>query len=407
MNYVANKNKGLLVELFADGCFFIYLITELMFKHTIIGQLGLISFAVSVALLMMSKGKIRSSFYFPLIMIFLIYSLFIATSDYAISNSTSISILPTVTLNILTMFLVYNYLVLRAKVNRTINLFINAALVFGVINLLTTPLSSGFSSRLGGDKSNILSLSCSLALVMCFYFYLRGKGRKINMVRIMILTSIIILTGTRKGLLLVVISSVILIYLMYPGKRTRNILLILVFSFIGYLIIMNVPIIYNSIGVRVEQLLNYTLGENVDEASMLSRIKLIEVGWEYITERPWQGYGLGSFVYLPYSGGTYSHNNYIEMLFTGGIIGTTLYYISYLIAVIKGYMLSRKYEIVCLFVSIQVAFLIIDYAWVSYIERIPLTIFMYLLAVIKLTNINQVRSKYKGVEINEKNTILD
>ena len=150
---------------------------------------------------------------------------------------------------------------------------------------------------------------------------------------------------------------------------------------------MNVPWLYTIAGSRFETMLNAVLGKTVEEGSLMSRLHYIHLGWEYFLQRPWTGYGLDCFRYLRYAYETYSHNNYIELLFSGGIIGFVLYYMPNLI-MYKGIIsLSRKainvFKVGFVIFLVQQA---TEYASVTYFERTPLTILIIALACLKLAN---------------------
>jgi O-antigen ligase len=66
------------------------------------------------------------------------------------------------------------------------------------------------------------------------------------------------------------------------------------------------------------------------EKSFMGRAELIQFGLQMWRESPFWGHGNEAFRIQ--SGGTYSHNNYIELLANYGLIGFTLFYIPQLIA---------------------------------------------------------------------------
>ena len=100
---------------------------------------------------------------------------------------------------------------------------------------------------------------------------------------------------------------------------------------------MRVEFLYNIIGVRMENFIILLTEGTTTEGSLESRMSLIDIAMAHIKKKPWTGYGFDCFKMVSgmngggkvdaHSEGYYSHNNYIELLFGGGIIGLVLYYI--------------------------------------------------------------------------------
>ena len=91
---------------------------------------------------------------------------------------------------------------------------------------------------------------------------------------------------------------------------------------------MRVPLFYDAIGVRMEGLLENITGEGGD-ASAVIREKMRKLALEKWIENPIIGYGFDSFKYLAQQEVGhfyYSHCNYTELLYSGGIFYLVLYY---------------------------------------------------------------------------------
>lgn len=379
------KNNGKISLLtIADICFFLYLFCELRFKHSLLGQLGVLLIIFAGFLLIAIYRKANSSFYFPIMLLFMLYGFYISYSKYAINRVTSLEILSSVFVNLLIMFFVFNYLTLRSNIDLSMSLYVKAVLFYSIVIIFFEPASIS-GNRLGGANSNVLAISTSIALVISIYKFILNKKEKGNIFKIVFFLIITLLTGSRKGLLAVLLGSGLLIYFIYPNKRFKNIFLMSIGVLLVYMTIMSVPFLFNTIGIRLQNLLDFIFHDKIVEDSIKSRLTLVEIGQNYISKRFWQGYGLGSFMYIPLSGGTYSHNNYIELLFSVGFIGTSIYYTTYLVAIFQCFKLIKKhYKMASCLISILLVLLVLDYGWVSYIERLPLTIFMFVLAYIKI-----------------------
>ena len=97
----------------------------------------------------------------------------------------------------------------------------------------------------------------------------------------------------------------------------------------------------------------------------------------------------------------YLHNNFIELLAAGGIIGFALYYIeSYIYLFIEFYKL-RNYKdenfIICVILSIILLFR--DYAMVSMYSKI--TFVYFLIFFLEIEKTKDRKRSYKGVKKNE------
>ena len=187
-------------------------------------------------------------------------------------------------------------------------------------------------------------------------------------------------SGSRKGLIMFVLAIMIL-NLKGGWKRILGGVLIgVMLAVVLYILVMNVKFLYDIIGIRIESLLNLLIEGSTDEGSLNSRQELIEIGMEYIKKKPWTGYGYDCFKVVSGRGeggyvsaekfGYYSHNNYIELLFGGGIIGLILYYIPMLSLLKNLLQMLKKNPVVIYLLAIIVVKLVVEYAYVSCFERI-------------------------------------
>ena len=100
---------------------------------------------------------------------------------------------------------------------------------------------------------------------------------------------------------------------------------------------------------------------------------------------------------IGYRWATYSHNNYVEILSSYGIIGILLYYYYIIKTVIKGYRYKKYSKNIKLFIILLITYLIMDIGSVSYYMR------MYFITVsVPLLGIEYyVNTKYDGRLKNE------
>ena len=90
---------------------------------------------------------------------------------------------------------------------------------------------------------------------------------------------------------------------------------------------------------------NLLVGQSVGDASLDGRSGMLALGLELFASRPLFGIGYGNFVY--YSAkvlgwGTYSHNNYIEVLSGTGLFGFVPYVLLYGWLILRGTRLVHE-----------------------------------------------------------------
>jgi O-antigen ligase len=110
-------------------------------------------------------------------------------------------------------------------------------------------------------------------------------------------------------------------------------------------------------------------GNTAQDGSTTKRLEFIIEGIVLFFKKPLFGYGADNFrvIIAPILGvSTYSHNNYIELLVNGGIIGFLLFYFSYFVLILEAF--SKKLDKFLLI--IMILFLIADMATVSLYSKI-------------------------------------
>lgn len=254
--------------------------------------------------------------------------------------------------------------------------------------------------RLGGGtemNSNMLAMLCVYGLVLAMYLRKIGKYTRMGCwFRLVFYTLAVLLTGSRKGVIMIAVAIVVVQMFLGRKKFVKNFLLAVAAIAAIYALIMNVDILYNIIGMRIEKLMELLEEGTTDDGSLNSRQLLIKIGMSYIREKPWTGYGYDCFKLL--SGvnadgvvsigdmGYYSHNNYIELLTGGGIIGFVLYYIPMLYLLAS--LIKRIKLNICVpyLLAILVSKLAIEFAFVSYYSRMDIYIVSVIVGCVLISN---------------------
>lgn len=375
----SSLSKGIQIESIVDISFFAFLITEFGYKHSSIGQSGIIVFAISTLLLVYKKKRIAISYYFIISIIFILYNYLNAKTGFSINPNTSLKMINTLVTNFFILFIAFNYFVLRNDTKKVLSIIINATLLFSAIVALRS-LPYIFNKRLGsalGINANTLAIISGFALILAYYRYTLTK-KKLDLVIIIYMLLIVLLTGSRKGLFVSILGPILLLLLQFKRRRIKYLIIGAIITSTILILIMYIPALYSIIGFRIEAIINYILNDSTEEASLRTRMSFVKLGWQYFKKEPWRGIGIDTFRHLPGSYKTYSHNNFIEILVSGGIIGFTLYYLNYLIVLLKGLYVSRKCSgLSSLCLSLVIMILFLDYGMVSYYDRYILIILMF------------------------------
>ena len=135
-------------------------------------------------------------------------------------------------------------------------------------------------------------------------------------------------------------------------------------------VVMNVPTFYETIGYRIESYINGVTGAAEQGASAAIRDEMRKIAMARWLESPIFGYGFDSFKYynITATGNFfYSHCNYTEMLYSGGIIYLIVYYSVFCIILKKAFTSKTallKYRAFA--IGVALSFLVFDYGCVSY-----------------------------------------
>nr|WIF89290.1 O-antigen ligase family protein [Acholeplasma laidlawii] len=204
------------------------------------------------------------------------------------------------------------------------------------------------------------------------------KDKSLTSITKQILFLIIILwTGSRSSLIGLIVGIIILLIVSnYPHKKA---ILVATFSLILvlFLSIMYIDFLYNIIGYRISMIIQFILNNDITDESIKSRLSFQLLGLDYFKNRMFLGYGLDNFRFLPGSYGTYSHNNYVELLVSLGIVGTFIYYIPHLTILIRVIRRPNMYR--TLNIALVSTILILDLFFITYFERFSLYLIMILL----------------------------
>lgn len=182
--------------------------------------------------------------------------------------------------------------------------------------------------RMGGEITgeNAFGIAFSQAFLVAFYYLLKDKKmlhKIIYAVSIPVFVFFALSSGSKKAFLMIAVGVLMICVLEFGIKQIWKTLLIGGICIVLIFLALQLPI-FSTIN---ERLTSFFTGEF--NTSDRNRELYREVGLNYIKSNPVFGYGIGSFGTVT-NLGAYSHDNFIEIAFSTGLIGFGLYYITYL-----------------------------------------------------------------------------
>lgn len=292
----------------------------------------------------------------------------------AIDSNIALEKIITLTLIFLLMVSLVNYIDSYKKLRRIMLSFIFASLYVS-INIL---LNSNFSdlTRFGSEfgNANAVGMGIAIGAVFCFYIMLSEKKRYYAL-GLVVMMATIFLTGSRKAILFILLNIFIMLYLENKEsfKSLVKFLIVCTVLAVGlYYLIFTVPIFYEILGKRMEDLLAFLIGKGTNEGSINERALMIKFGFQMFKNEPLIGYGIDNFRILfgrVYGNWTYSHNNYIELMVDTGLLGVGSYYLTHVVVVkelIKTSKIALNKSICRIFISIIISYTFLSSSLVYY-----------------------------------------
>lgn len=252
-------------------------------------------------------------------------------------------------------------------------------LTYGIGTITSTIATGG---RLPLKFANINAIA--MISTMCIVIYIYRTLYRLNSIVQIIFFGIasfcslivIVATGSRKALITVVFCIMSIILIRYKSRRFLNTFLKWSILLITGLIVLKVLSnfsFFTGINERMNGLFALITGKGTVDVSARIRQEYVVLGLAVFKKHPIIGIGMGaSGTYLNMITGAneYFHNNYIELLACGGIVGSVLYYriwlypLLILIKMRKKALHSSSLSIVLIFI-----FLIMDYGMVTYLSK--------------------------------------
>lgn len=206
-------------------------------------------------------------------------------------------------------------------------MIIFAMLRYGGITNYINMMQTGV--RLGGEiaNENTFGLIFGNAALSAMYYAIIEE-KKVHYLSLIPFVFFGFSSGSKKTALVLCVGFIGLFLLKYGFKRIYKFLIVIVIFGIISQYLLSLPI-FGTINDRLTSFLSGDLN-----TSDRIRSDMINFGIHLFKEHPFIGYGLQNFRNY-YPTGQYSHNNFIELLTSLGMFGFALYYIMFIIPIVK------------------------------------------------------------------------
>ena len=374
----------------ADATFVLWLFTEAGMEHSLLSRVCMALFALTTLLWMCVERRAFFSQWMAFYAAFTLWA-FIGVNAFALDRGVAMETFQTVVINAAFLFVLYQYLLLRKNVDRVLTYYmytVLALVVFTVIVSWPIDLVNENAPRLGelaGVNPNTMGMLSAFAFALALYKLLFRSDWYVLLVAAFI--AAILLTKSSKAYLMAFCFFLAIVLLRYPKKWGWKLAALFIGGWVAFRFVIIEMQWFDMIFFHRLRYIYENLFMGADHLNSLTvRQGLLGIGLDAAAKRPFTGYGLDCFRLLPAnSDGLYSHNNYIELLISGGVPLLLLYYAPLAVAIYRGFARkarqNRTVQLLLLFTCVQ---LLMDTAVVSYADRTLLMIPILLMAATRL-----------------------
>jgi O-antigen ligase len=211
---------------------------------------------------------------------------------------------------------------------------------FAALRELSDFVSPNRPVRIGSflGNPNLFSMILVVGILYALHNIISEKGKPSKLIitlnYFVIVTfgiSIVYFTGSRKGI--VFLTFFLLFLLAYYFKQARLFHKLLILGSTPFLFLLLFNLLSRSPHFRrIENLYFFLQGGAVTEGSIETRRAMLSRAAELWQQKPFLGWGIDQ--YRAVSGfGTYSHNNFSEIIVNNGILGLIIYYSIFVVIV--------------------------------------------------------------------------
>lgn len=274
-------------------------------------------------------------------------------------------------------FFIYISFLIKTKSDfiMILKLFVFSRIIMALYIIIFIDFTTLGDIRIGSDNlgdnwnPNVIGMNLAFSSFSVLVLLKEKTDLRMNIVyiiEILLFSIIIFLTGSKKALFILIFSMGLFGIFSSKNNKLQKVGFVLFISIIIFYFIMNIPLLYDSLGNRIEKLIASVIGEETDISTEI-RMNMIKNGFDFFIQQPFTGYGINNFSELfgNISGYfTYSHNNYIELLVGIGLFGTIIYYSGHIYILWKS--ISNK-DVLAVFSLVSIlTILVLDTGLVSY-----------------------------------------
>lgn len=315
--------------------------------------------------------------------------LYILSSTWAVRKTTTYTNFIATLGRTITIYYLMTNMSTFDGVKKVIQIYLSAVLVNNLFILMVFGPGTLIEARVldvvsQAGNSNTIGMSSAYAFILSYYLCRdEEKTSKSLKLAYVVLFALILLSGSKKALLIVIITVCLMTILTHRNKASAFCIAVLALL-LGYILLINVPILYTMIGNRVESLMNGILSlrsigdlssadlmKSALNASDRTRFNMLIKGLQWFAEKPVLGHGMANYIVLYgsiASKAQYAHNNFIEIGVGMGIVGVLWYYSMYWNVLRTAKRNLKKSMLAKVALTLVVLQFVVDFGTVSYLE---------------------------------------
>lgn len=359
----------------------------------------LVAIATGLIYTILFDGKFRVKFdIFQIILI--IFAVYAGVSSlWAMNASDSFSKMVTILSIVFCFYPIYAYYRDYGDVEQLISgikwgetfVCIYTIIFVGLNSLIIAASSDRY--RIANDfaNANTLGLCASTVIYLQTWQLMFSKGKKWELICCLPALIVMGASQSRKSIVFLLAAVFILYFLRYGEEKkpfkTLFIFISAVAIAIGLFYIASNLEIFSGLFERMSGLINSLTGAGKVDHSTELRHAMRNLGIEWWLKRPLFGVGIGNphILTQQYLGtDAYLHNNFVEILCGGGLIGFILFYSMHVYSILKIIKLRHiDKSLFALAISWCILMLIMDYGMVSYYSKLDLFYLMTVFLIIE------------------------
>lgn len=262
---------------------------------------------------------------------------------WGISSSDSIQKFITTMQILIILSVIYISFQDKDNVERLINIIKWGGYTVGIVSFgfygldfIILMLKTGIRLENGFSNVNSIGILCAFSIIIELYEMLYYKRLKFSVIFCIPSIVLLLATQSRKAFVLLIIGLLLVFLATRKDKRNKVrtffYFLIILTIFCLFAFLLSKLSVFSGINARLGYLLDTIHGEGKVGSSAVLRSQMIEVGWNCFKRHPFIGVGYGcphvvNMQEINFD--AYLHNNYIELLAGGGLVGFFIFYSFY------------------------------------------------------------------------------